>query len=150
MTAARERDDRAAALLEQLFSEAEAGAPTLPASIEADLDHLFAVKAFGFREIMITVVLARLLDPTYTPSTNLYACNPRPLYEGPIRAALGRRGIPRNLSGPLNQAKATQGLDQTWAAQRRPRTGAQATLRLVAYLEGGSASTARSRTRSTA
>jgi hypothetical protein len=128
-----------------LFFEGEASG-VLPTSAKADLDTVFASRTFGFRELLATVVFAKLIDKDYDPTASpeepndphrgLYSCNPRPLYEAFVRPLLQDRGVPCRQSGPLNIAKATERLNQQWAAQRRPRGDAQAMLRLVELLMG--------------
>jgi hypothetical protein len=82
---ADDRDERVAALLDELFGAASRGAPRVSHEIADELDVLFATTVWGFRELVLTVAIARILDPEYSPSTGLYACHPRALYEGPIR-----------------------------------------------------------------
>ncbi|ONI47441.1 hypothetical protein AN643_04440 [Candidatus Epulonipiscioides saccharophilum] len=75
------------------------------------------------------------LDDTFRASTRLYDCNPRAIYEGPIKEFLIEHEIPHRKSGPLNVAKATVGLDITWATQRRPSAVAKEVVHLVNYIE---------------
>ena len=100
-----------------------------------ELDQLFATSAWGFREILLVVLVAMKLDPSFKASTGLYDCSPRAIYEGPIKEFLIEKNIPHRKSGPLNVAKATVGLDITWAAQRRPAYVAEQVVNLVNYLE---------------
>ena len=136
MSKAAERDLWASARLDQLLGEAaETALDALPIAISGDLQTLFRVSATGFREIVLTVVMATLLDPNYRASLDLYACNPRPLYESGLRPTLEKFNIPCAQSGPLNVAKAAQALNPAWAAKRRPAEAAASTLRVVAFLE---------------
>src|SRR5207302_1660293 len=73
-------------------------------------------------------------------SSAFYACNPRALYEGPMRNLLTEFGIPRGQSGPLNIAKATQMINEQWAAQRRGREIAESVVHLVSAIESMSTS----------
>jgi hypothetical protein len=102
-------------------------------SLEAksDLDIIFASTTLGFRELLATVVFAKLLYDDYDPRTLLYGCKPRALYERYMRPVFRERGVPCGQSGPLNIAKGTERLNQQWAAGRRPAAHAQAMLRLV-------------------
>lgn len=100
-----------------------------------DLDALFETSSWGFREIVLVTTIARLQNAAFTPSTDLYGCNPRALFEGPIRGLLASNRIPHRQSGPLNIAKAAKGLDVAWAAQRRPRSVADAVVRLALRLD---------------
>src|SRR5688500_12244720 len=124
MTTKAERDERIRALLEALFDQAAEGRGRVAPEVDRDLTVIFSVTQWGFREILLTVVIARMLDSGYRPSRALYDCNPRALYEGPIRSVLSGRRIPHRLSGPLNIAKAAAGLNRSWAAQRRPKQAA--------------------------
>lgn len=74
------------------------------------------------------------MDYSFDPYSNLYSCNPRSLYENTIRIVLSEYGIPHRKSGPLNIAKATKGLDESWASQRRPSNAAEAVVRCVKAL----------------
>ena len=100
-----------------------------------DLDLIFNAKAKSFRELLLTILVAKALDPTYSPSTDLYACSPRPLFEGPIRRQLTDLGVPRGKSGPVNMAKATQALNRDWAARRREKDAAMALVRIAKWLD---------------
>lgn len=99
------------------------------------LNTLFTTTAWGFREILLVVLVGMKLNPAYKASIGLYNCNPRAIYEGPIKEFLIENNIPHRKSGPLNVAKATVGLDMTWAKQRRPFNVAKAVVDLVDYVE---------------
>lgn len=128
------RDADAKRVLTDLFNGAKTP-PKLPTKVNANIETLFGTTTWGFREIVLVVVVARLLDPTYRASTGLYDCNPRALYEGPIIEELRARSIPQRKSGPLNIAKAAKGLTPEWAAQRRPLMVAHAVVEVVRYIE---------------
>jgi hypothetical protein len=121
-------------LMDEHFGRAARGEYQEVAPLKADLDYLFGITAFGFREILLVIVLAKLRDPAYDATTDFYACNPRAIYEGPIRKQLTDRKIPRMASGPLNIAKGSQGIHQAWAARRRPSGAGEAVLRLLAEI----------------
>jgi hypothetical protein len=125
-------------LAKRLKSASSSALDGVDTEVSEALDVVFAAKARGFREIILTVVLATLIDPDYRSSVDLYACNPRALYEKGIRPALEDFNVPCGQSGPLNIAKAAPALDDSWAAQRRPLAAAQATLSVVACLEADS------------
>ncbi len=101
----------------------------------AGLDQLFNTSAWGFREILLVVLVAMELDEGFKASTGLYDCNPRAIYEGPIKDFLIKKNIPHRKSGPLNVAKAAVGLDANWAAQRRPANVAKQVVNLIEYIE---------------
>lgn len=100
-----------------------------------DLDILFNTHAWGFREVLLVVVITRFIDPTFKASQEFYKHNPRPVYEGPIRNTLLEYNIPNRKSGPLNVAKAAQGLNEEWAAQRRPAKAAQSVVHIINKIE---------------
>lgn len=102
---------------------------------KASLDNLFGTTAWGFREILLVVIVGMSLDANYRASSGLYDCNPRAIYEGPIKEFLIDNNIPHRKSGPLNVAKATEGLNAAWAAQRRPREVAENVVQIVNVLE---------------
>jgi hypothetical protein len=107
------------------------GVDELSLEAKTDLDAVFASTTLGFRELLATVVFAKLLYRDYDPRILLYACKPRGLFEKHMRPVFRERGVPCAQSGPLNIAKGTERLNQQWAAGRRPATHAQAMLRLV-------------------
>lgn len=99
------------------------------------IDKLFETTVWGFREMLLVVVVGMALDSSFRASTELYNCNPRAIFEGPIKDFLIQKNIPHRKSGPLNVAKATVGLDMTWAAKRKPFYVAEALVNLVDFLE---------------
>lgn len=105
------------------------------AAYRRSLAKLFNTTAWGFREILLVVVVGMRLDDSFRASTGLYDCNPRAIYEGPIKEFLIEKEIPHRKSGPLNVAKATVGLDATWAAQRRPADVATEVVTIIDYME---------------
>jgi hypothetical protein len=99
------------------------------------LDAVFNTTTWGFREVILTAVIGRLIDPEYKPSANFYGCHPRPLYENYIRNVLLEYKIPNRKSGPLNVAKAAEGLNRSWAAKREPKAAADATVCIIETIE---------------
>jgi hypothetical protein len=130
-----DRNSRVGELMNRLFDLAEATTPTLDRRMSAYLDAIFGTTSWGFREVVLLISLARLLDPKYAASKAFYSCNPRALYEGPMVAQLRSRRIPHRKSGPLNVAKATVGINGAWAAQRRPAHVAAAVVAVVEAIE---------------
>lgn len=108
-------------------------AKEFPHHVNEDLDAVFASSSTSFRELIATIVYGKWLNGSYDPRRDLYACNPRPLYEADdgIRPVFLDRRIPCGQSPALNIAKATPQLNEQWAAQRRPQAHAEATLRIV-------------------
>lgn len=131
-----ERNERVKQVLNSLYNKALDKSLSIDENAyKASLDKLFATTAWGFREILLVVIIGMRLDNSFKASTGLYDCNPRAIYEGPIKEFLIEKEIPHRKSGPLNVAKATVGLDITWAAQRRPSEVAGQVVRLVEYME---------------
>lgn len=131
------REARVGELLAEWFTDAS------PSSVghvsegeSASINLLCEIKERSYREIWLTVLAATALDTSYRASEDFYACSPRSLYENQIRPHLEGLGIPCGQSGPLNIAKAARALDDSWAAQRRPKKAALAVLSLVHALEG--------------
>jgi len=107
----------------------------LEEKLELEVEKLFGSNVWGFREILLVITIARLMDKNYRASTEFYKCNPRALYEGPIRKFLYDHHVPHRKSGPLNIAKATEGINTQWASQRRPSELAKSTVSLVKKIE---------------
>lgn len=42
-----------------------------------EIESLFLTSIWGHREIILTIVMARLMDPNFKASEDFYACNPR-------------------------------------------------------------------------
>jgi len=116
----------------------------LPDQVPGLLRRLFQLSAIlrgrefskGFAGIVLTAIVGRLLDSSYTPSRNFYSANPRPLFEKGIYPILGvRHGAPMGKSDPVNVAKAADELSETWADRRRPRDAALAAVELTQYVD---------------
>lgn len=131
-----ERNQQIKDLLDDLYTKATDEQYTIDEKIYKEaIDKLFDTKAWGFREIVLVVIIGMMLDPKYQASNGLYNCSPRAIYEGPIKDFLIEKEIPHRKSGPLNVAKATVGLDDTWAAQRRPADIAKMVVVIINYME---------------
>lgn len=136
MGAVEERNNNVKNILEQFYENATNAEYEIDETeYQNSMNKLFSTTAWGFREILLVVLVGMKLDGTFRASTGLYDCNPRAIYEGPIKEFLINREIPHRKSGPLNVAKATVGLDMTWAAQRRPSAVAEEVVHLVDYIE---------------
>lgn len=136
MGAVDERNARVSIILNSIYDSANSPEYTIEDSdYRRSLDRLFDTTAWGFREILLVVVVGIQLDNNFRASTGLYDCNPRAIYEGPIKEFLIAKEIPHRKSGPLNVAKATVGLDATWAAQRRPSDVAAEVVKIIDYME---------------
>ena len=113
-----------------------------PAPFEKEeVETLFVSHIWGHREILLTILLARLLEPKFKASQNFYDCNPRSIYEKPIRELLRKCGIPHKKSGPLNVAKNSQKINETWAHNKRGDGMALVVAKLVKKIESVSAAT---------
>lgn len=139
MSATNERNEQVREILDYLYNKAVDNSVKIDESAyKGSLEKLFSTTAWGFREILLVVIIGMRLDHNFKASTGLYDCNPRAIYEGPIKEFLIEKEIPHRKSGPLNVAKATVGLDMTWAAQRRPSDVAEEVVNLVNYMEATS------------
>ncbi|MGX8236798.1 hypothetical protein [Exiguobacterium undae] len=130
-----DRDKKVAIVMNELISEAERDNYIDHPAFVADLDNLFSTPVWGFREITLVIGVASLLNQNYRASSGFYECNPRPLFESSIRESLVKYNIPHRKSGPLNVAKATQGINNEWAAQRKPKKVAESVVNLVNLIE---------------
>ena len=136
MPSISERNEKVKEILDTLYNQAiNDGLEIDETAYHNSIEKLFSTQAWGFREILLVVVIGMRLDRTFRSSTGLYDCNPRAIYEGPIKDFLIEKEIPHRKSGPLNVAKATVGLDMTWAAQRRPSDVATEVVNIVNYME---------------
>lgn len=81
-----ERNARISAYLERLYSMATDESFQIDESeYKSDMDKLFTTTAWGFREILLVVAVGMELDNAFRASTGFYDCNPRAIYEGPIK-----------------------------------------------------------------
>lgn len=136
MSATDERNERVVRILYELYDKAIDDTIIIDETpYNSSINKLFSTTAWGFREILLVVIVAMKLDINFRATTALYDCNPRAIYEGPIKEFLIDKNIPHRKSGPLNVAKAAVGLDMSWAAQRRPHDVAAEVVAVVEYLE---------------
>jgi hypothetical protein len=135
MSSVEQRNLKVRQLMGELLAKAAKQDYQLEPPLIWKLNQVCSTKSWGFREILLVIGIAKILDPSYSPTTAFYKCNPRAIYEGPIRDMLFEAGIPRRKSGPLNIAKAAVGIDNAWAGQRRPQDVAQVTVELAEWIE---------------
>lgn len=83
-----------------------------------EIESLFTTSIWGHREIVLTIVMARFLNPKLKASQDFYSCNPRSIFEHPIRKALREFDIPHRKSGPLNVAKNSKKINKDWATDK--------------------------------
>lgn len=100
-----------------------------------EVESLFKTSIWGHREIVLTILMARLIDPKFKASENFYACNPRSIFEQPIRKVLRKHEIPHRKSGPLNVAKNTQKINKDWAADKHGGEIAMNVVKIVKKIE---------------
>lgn len=110
-----------------------------PFDIE-EIESLFKTSIWGHREIILTIVMARLINPRFKASKDFYACNPRSIFEKPIRKALREFGIPHRKSGPLNVAKNIKRINKDWATDKNGGDVALNVVNIVGYIEKASKS----------
>ena len=91
----------------------------LPAEQRSQVHRLCSAKVQGYREVLLTAVVAWLDGVHFNPCDgDFYECKPRAVFEKGIRPALVTLGLKSRKSGPLNVAKAQRKLDESWAASR--------------------------------
>lgn len=107
----------------------------IPTEVKSDLTLVFGSEKRSFREIAFTINIARILDINFKATKDLYACNPRPVYEQGIKPILDASGVPCTQSGPLNVTKATKAITVQWASMKSPKDVGMATFRLAKYID---------------
>jgi len=131
-----ERNDRVTEILNSFFERATNEELVIDEALYSEyLDNLFTTTAWGFREILLVVIVGMKLDAEFRASTHFYDCSPRAIYETPIKKFFIEKNLPHRKSGPLNVAKATEGLNDAWAAQRRPKAVAESVVQIIRLLE---------------
>lgn len=127
-----ERDAKIASELVRLTQSKKAGNNL---GLEAEVETLFSSHIWGHREIVATIIVARILDSNYKASANFYGCNPRAVYEGPIRSFFIQKNIPHMKSGPLNVAKNISKINEDWALNKRGNELAMSVVTIVNHIE---------------
>jgi hypothetical protein len=100
-----------------------------------EVESLFQTSIWGHREIVLTILMARLLNSKFKASEDFYACNPRSIFEHPIRKALREYGIPHRKSGPLNVAKNSKKINKDWATDKHGGEIAMNVVKIVKKME---------------
>lgn len=140
MSRVDERNEQVTAILNAFFLRASNEQLVVDERLYSTyLNKLFTTTVWGFREILLVVIVAMKLDRHYKASQHFYACNPRAIYETPIKQFLIEKNLPHRKSGPLNVAKAAEGLNAAWAAQRRPKEVAESVVQIICLLESNTA-----------
>ena len=89
MSATNERNEQVREILDYLYNKAVDDSVKIDESAyKGSLEKLFSTTAWGFREILLVVIIGMRLDHNFKASTGLYDCNPRAIYEGPIKEFL--------------------------------------------------------------
>ncbi|MBN1592083.1 MAG: restriction endonuclease, SacI family [Candidatus Coatesbacteria bacterium] len=146
--------ERAASLLEELFSEAEKNSqngevPQASAEIASAADLLFSSRIKSYREVLIGCGLARLLDPSINIrlpyiSQGEEAFNGRTLDERVINPFLQRRFVPCSRGPYLAIFRRSVRFVPETAVGLRDKDGYSALLVFIDALESSDESTARS------
>src|SRR3989344_66273 len=132
---AEERNAQIHKLLNKLLKQHDLRKSSYAAKLSKEIESLFSTHIWGHREIVLTILMARLLNPKYKASEDFYACNPRSIFEKPIRKFLREHGIPHKKSGPLNVAKNILKINEDWAANKRGDEVAMNVVRIVKVIE---------------
>lgn len=133
------RNERVYKLLKQHLSNVTEHPQFRPPFSVDDVELLFTTSIWGHRELVLTILLTRLIYPEYKATEDLYAHNPRSVYEKPIRKAFREFGIPHKKSGPLNVAKNIKRLNIDWATGKHGEKVALAAVKIVEKIEAASA-----------
>lgn len=130
---AAERNEQIYQLLVDLLKNAN-NEPSFKEPFDEDnVEAIFNTSIWGHREIVLTIIMARLINPKFRASVDFYACNPRSIFEKPIRKALREFGIPHRKSGPLNVAKNIKKINKDWATDKN---GGDIAIRVVNIVNG--------------
>ncbi len=107
---------------------------TNSSSYAKQLNLVFKSKTMSYREIILVALVGRELDDAYRAYLNFYGCNPRSVFENPIKNFFDAHGFPHTKSGPLNIAKAST-INEEWAARRNPKIDADYVVELVRLID---------------
>lgn len=130
------RDKKVTDYLENLHSLAQNREYTTNDALYAkQLGMVFESKTISYREIILVILVGRKLDDAYRAYENFYGCNPRPVFENPMKDFFDIHGFPHTKSGPLNIAKASTMINEEWAARRRPKIEADYVVELVKLID---------------
>lgn len=121
VNAIEERNNRVIEIMNRLYQRATSTEPTDDKEFSNKIEKLFNTNVWGFREVVLTIAVAMLdkIDfPSFKASVDFYACNPRAIYEQPMKTVLIEKNLPHRQSGPLNVAKGQHNLDEEWISKR--------------------------------
>lgn len=132
---AAQRNELASELMTRLLAESP-DQPVFAAPFNpSDIDTLFSTPIWGHREVVLTIIIARLINSQFKATEDFYSCHPRTLFEIPIRHSLRENGIPHRKSGPLNVAKNIKKIDLDWAADKNEERVAISVVSVVNAIE---------------
>lgn len=95
MNITSKRNNKVKQILDSFYENAlNENLPIDETDYKEPLDELFDTHVWGFREILLVVIIGMKLDTEYKPSTALYDCSPRAIYEGPIKEFFIEKNIP--------------------------------------------------------
>jgi len=139
--------DAARQILDESFTRAEAGffadeVPEVPADIHEACGSVFASKTQAYREVLVGCLLTRLTEPTRDvrlPYLDLgdNAFSGRSLDERVVNPFLHERDIPCSRGPYLSCFRRQVAFDETTRARLRDKTGYDAFLAVLDYLEAG-------------
>lgn len=116
-----ERNNRIIEIMNRLCKKASTTEHSDDKKFSDKIEQLFNSNVWGFREVVLTIAVA-MLDkndfPNFKASVDFYACNPRAIYEQPMKTVLIEKNLPHRQSGPLNVAKGQHNLDEEWISKR--------------------------------
>lgn len=130
---ATERNEQIYRLLVDFLKNADPSPNYKKPFDQDDVEAIFDTSIWGHREIVLTIIMARMIYPKFRASADFYACNPRSIFEKPIRKALREFGIPHRKSGPLNVAKNIKKINKDWATDK---SGGDIAIRVVNIVNG--------------
>lgn len=116
-----ERNNRVIEIMNRLYQKATTTEPSDDEDFSDKIEQLFKTNVWGFREVVLTITVAMLdkIDfPDFKASVDFYTCNPRAIYEQPMKTVLIEKNLPHRQSGPLNVAKGQHNLDEEWISKR--------------------------------
>lgn len=122
-------------ILSNFLKDKKLAVQYFPPFDSVEVESLFQTSIWGHREIVLTILMARLFDAKFKASENFYACNPRSIFEQPIRKALREYGIPHRKSGPLNVAKNSKKINRDWATDKHGGEIAMNVVKIVKKIE---------------
>ena len=130
--------DAARALVNQFLADAQASDRMSASKLSNEernlLSNLVPIKQSGFRGVVMTALIGRILYEQYDPLNNFYGMSPRTIFEKGIYYSLQDYDVPTGMSAPLNVAKNASTLDYNWAKGRRPEKAAIAAVDYIALL----------------